>query len=83
MLSLGFAFTEVRILQEEESEGEKEEEDEEEEEEEGVEDKVVEKLRELIHVVEQCLHSNHGMQSTELTQTSTALLETYDSKNHP
>lgn len=43
------------------------------------EDKVVEKLKKLIYVVEQCLQSNQGMQSTELTRTSTELLETYDS----
>ena len=47
----------------------------------GGEDKVVEKLRALIHVVEQCLQSNTGMQSTELTRASQSLLVTYDSKN--
>ena len=41
------------------------------------EDGVREKLKELIRIVEVCLMSNQGMQSTELTRASTNLLKTY------
>ena len=51
---------------------------------EGVEDKnddnVIKKLRELAEVVEVCLHSNPGMQSTVLIEASKNLLKTYQSK---
>lgn len=43
-------------------------------------DKVIEKLRELVQVVEICLESNPGMQSTDLTRTSKHLLTTYESE---
>jgi hypothetical protein len=46
------------------------------------EDKVVDKLKKLIQVVEECLQSNPGMQSTELTETSKQLLNTYKSCDH-
>ncbi|XP_019859745.1 PREDICTED: uncharacterized protein LOC105314890, partial [Amphimedon queenslandica] len=41
------------------------------------EDQVGEKLRQLIEIVEVCLTSNQGMQSTELTRASLNLLKTY------
>ena len=44
------------------------------------EDQVGEKLRQLIEIVEVCLTSNQGMQSTELTRASLNLVNTYKSK---
>ncbi|XP_019853956.1 PREDICTED: rho GTPase-activating protein 29-like [Amphimedon queenslandica] len=46
------------------------------------EDQVGEKLRQLIEIVEVCLTSNQGMQSTELTRASLNLLKTYKSCTH-
>ena len=65
-----------RILRDEDSSGS--EEDSSEGRSLGDGDVVVEKLRALIQVVEQCLQSNTGMQSTELTRASQSLLVTYD-----
>ena len=64
------------------SEGEEEEEgvEMEREEEEKCDDNVIEKLRELVEVVEVCLNSNPGMQSTVLTDASKNLLKTYQSE---
>ena len=44
-------------------------------------DHVIDKLRELAEVVEVCLQSNPGMQSTVLIDASKDLLKTYKSKN--
>ncbi len=64
------------------SEGDEEEEGEEggETEEEKCDNNVVEKLKELVEVVEVCLNSNPGMQSTTLTDASKDLLKTYISE---
>ena len=75
-----------RVLEEgdSEEEGEDEEDGEEEEEEIGEDgksdDNVIEKLKELVEVVEVCLNSNPGMQSTDLIDASKNLLKTYKSQ---